>query len=86
METEELKKLVGKECLVIDPRSKTRGFEPATIIGVHFSVQKIWKRDDLYENISYEVKLHRVTVRKKRFRENIEYNRSFTVSGNRIRF
>jgi len=84
METNDLKKLLNTECLVIDPRSKKKQFEPATIISVSWSGVLLSRQDKIYENISYQVKLHRITKTKK-FRELYEYNRVFNVSNERIK-
>jgi len=84
METNDLKKLLNTECMVIDPRSKKKQFEPATIISVYWTGSLMSRQDKIYENISYNVKLHRITKTKK-FREVFEYNRCFNVSNERIK-
>ena len=84
MDTNDLKKLIGSDCLVIYPRSKKKQFEPAKIISANFSISK-GRTDELYEHISYGVKLYKLTVTKKnRYGEVYEYHRSFNVSGDRI--
>lgn len=85
METNELKKLIGCDCLVIDPRSKKKEFEPAKIISASFSVQTINRTDEIYEHISFGVELYKLTVTKRnRYGEVYRYNRSFNVSRDRI--
>jgi hypothetical protein len=83
MDTNDLKRLIGSDCLVIDPRSKKKVFEPAKIISANFSISK-GRTEELYEHISFGVVLDKITIKKNRFRENIEYHRSFNVSGERI--
>lgn len=83
METNELKKLIGRECLVIDPRSKRKDYESATIMSVNVNISKMrYKDNSIYEHLSYTVELHKLTISKTRWRK--EYHRSFTVSGDRI--
>jgi len=84
MDTNDLKRLIGSDCLVIDPRSKKKEFEPATIIRATYSISRINGTDKTYEHISYDVALKKVSIRKRGFRANIEYNRGFTVSGDKI--
>lgn len=79
METKTLQKLIGKEVLVIAPRSKNKNFEPATIISVSVSIQKLKTMEDFSEKITYYVKLHRTTTKTGRFKQ--EYNQCFFVSG-----
>ena len=86
MNTNELKRLVGSDCLVIDPRSKRKEFELAKIISVNFSIQTINSSGEIYEHINFGVELHRLTVSKKnRYGEVYKYRRRFTVSGDRIK-
>jgi len=82
METNELKKLIGRECVVIDSRSKKKVFETATINSVTWSTRKSYN-GELYDHISYGVTLHKLTIRKNKFFP--EYHRSFDVSGDSIR-
>lgn len=84
MDTNDFKKLIGSDCLVIDPRSKKKQFEPGTIKSVNYSVHGIGGEGDTYEVITYDVILKRVTVSKDRFREGLEYHRRVCVSGDRI--
>lgn len=86
MDTNDLKKLIGCDCLVIDPRSKKKEFEPAKIISANFSIQTIKHTGEIYEHISFGVELHKLTVTKKnRYGEVYKYHRSFNVSGDRIK-
>ena len=90
MDTNDLKKLIGQDCLVIDPRSKKNQFEPAKILRAIFSINSIKNRSsnalEIYEHISYEVQLYKVTKSKRnRYAETYEYNRCFRVSGDRIK-
>lgn len=86
METDKLKELVGRECLVVDPRSKKKQFEPATINGVSWNYDQIYNDGSCREWTGYTVTLHRLTTTKRnRYGETYEYNRSFDVSGDRIK-
>jgi hypothetical protein len=83
MDTNDLKRLIGSECLVIDPRSRNGGFVPATIVGCSFSAREV--NGKIYEGTSFEVELHKLTVTKKnRYGETRQYHRSFKVRGGRI--
>lgn len=85
MDTNDLKRLIGCDCLVIDPRSKKKEFEPAKIISANFSIQKINRTGEIYEHISFGVELYKLTVTKRNsYGEVYEYHRSFNVSGERI--
>lgn len=85
METNDLKKLIGCDCLVIDPRSKKKEFEPAKIISAHFSINCINRTGEIYEHISFGVELSKLTVTKRnRYGEVYEHHRSFNVNGDRI--
>lgn len=85
MDTNDLKKLIGCDCLVIDPRSKKKEFEPAKIISAHFSIHTINRTGETYEHISFGVELYKLTVTKRnRYGEVNKYHRTFNVSGNRI--
>ena len=85
MDTNDLKKLIGSNCLVIDPRSKKKKFESAKIISATFSIQTINRTGEIYEHVWFGVELHKLTTTKKnRYGEVYEYHRSFDVSGDRI--
>lgn len=85
MDTNDLKRLIGLDCLVIDPRSKKKVFEPAKIISANYSVEAINPSGEIYEHISFGVELYKLTVTKRnRYGEVYEYHRSFNVSGDRI--
>ena len=85
MDTNDLKRLIGSYCLVIDPRSKKKVFEPATIISASFSAQAINRTGEIYEHVRFRVELHRLTTtKKKRCGGGYEYHRCFDVSGDRI--
>lgn len=83
METNELKKLIGQECLVIDPRKKKKEFEPATIKSVNVNISNKYRSDEIIEWVSYGVQLHRLSIRKNKFFP--EYHKCFDVSGERIK-
>ena len=86
METKELEKRIGQTCEAIDPRSKRKEFEPATIISASFTASRI-NETEIFKHISFGVVLHKVTVRKgNRWREKREYHRAVCVSGPNIRF
>ena len=83
MDTDDLKRLIGSECLVIDPLSKKGGFVPATIVGCSYWAEEI--NGNIYEDTSFKVELRKLTVTKKnRYGEIYQYHRSFQVSGDRI--
>lgn len=85
METNELKKLIGRVCLVIDPRSKKKEFELAEINSVNVSMQKYNGSNEIHEYVSYGVTLKKLTITKRnRYGETYEYHRSFNVGGDRI--
>lgn len=85
MDTNDLKRLIGCDCLVIDPRSRKKEFEPAKIISSNFSIQMIKQTGKIYEHISFCVQLYKLTVTKRnRYGEVREYHRMFNVSGDRI--
>jgi len=85
MDTNDLKRLIGSDCLVIDPRSKKKVFEPAKIISANYSIETINRSGEIYERISFGVELYKLTVTKRnRYGEVYEYHRSFNVSGDRI--
>lgn len=85
METNDLKKLIGRVCLVIDPRSKKKQFQLAEIDSVNVSLRKYSISNDIYEHISYGVTLKKLTITKRnRYGEVYEYHRSFNVSGDKI--
>ncbi|NCC88518.1 MAG: hypothetical protein EOM05_11785 [Clostridia bacterium] len=85
MDTNDLKRLIGSDCLVIDPRSKKKVFEPAKIISANYSIQTINRSGEIYEHVSFGVELYKLTVTKRnRYGEVYEYHRSFNVSGDRI--
>ena len=86
MDTNDLKRLIGSDCLVIDPRSKKKVFEPAKIISANYSIETINRSGEIYERISFGVELYKLTVTKRnRYGEVYEYHRSFNVSGDRIK-
>lgn len=86
METNELKKLIGRECLVLDPRSKKKVFQPATIKSVSWSCQSFNNDSgDFYETIHYRVSLHKVSISGSGWLKGQEYHRSFDVGNNSIR-
>jgi len=85
MDTNNLKQLIGSDCLVIDPRSKKKEFEPAKIHSANISLQKIAMTGEIFEHISYGVTLYKATLKKRnRYGEEYEYHRSFNVGGDRI--
>ena len=85
MDTNDLRRLIGKDCLVIDPRSKKKEYEPATIVSVLVQIETICNNETV-ERVSYYVSLHKLTVTKKnRYGEVYEYHRSFMVGGSRIK-
>ena len=85
METNELKKLLKTECLAIDPRSKKREFQPATIISIDINLHSMRRTNEIFEYVRYEVELYKITICKSYRNENLEYHRSFWVSGDRIK-
>jgi len=85
METNELKKLIGRVCLVKDPRSRKNEFELAEINSVNVSMVKYSRSEEIHEHVSYGVTLKKLTITKRnRYGEVYEYHRSFNVSGDRI--
>ena len=82
METDDLKKLIGAQCYVIDPRSKRDQWWPATIVGASVSVSYYTNKGEIYEHLHYRVKLDKVTVAKHRWLQ--EYHRSFDVGKDKI--
>lgn len=82
MELSELKKIIGRKCMVIDPRSKKKQFEPATVLEVKFNV---WLcGEEIRETFSFNVKLDRWSKCKGWDGTYQDVQRSFEVSGNRI--
>ncbi len=82
METNDLKKLIGRVCLAQDPMSKKKEFKLAEIDSVDVCLYKV--NGEIVEHIIYSVTLKQITIGRNRYREKYEYHRSFKVSGNRI--
>lgn len=80
---EELKALIGTKCMVIDPRSRKKEFEPGTIVEARVNIQGTG--DSQYVAISYEVKLDKLTTKKSYRNEGYSYHRTVCVGGNRIK-
>lgn len=83
MQTESLKKLIGKECLAIDPRSRKKEYEAATVIASYWKAQEIGT-SHIIERITFTVRLDRFTTPARKMFS--PYQRVFDVGGDRIRF
>ena len=86
MELQDYKKLIGKECVVIDPRSKIKNFQPGTILSVRIGIFKIGEEVNVYP--AYEVKLKKLTKsksRRKSYFNDPSYHRVVTVRKNEIK-
>ena len=84
MNTNDLKQLIGKPCLAIDPRSKKQEWKPGKIISAHYSISTNKHTGDIHERISYEVELKKRATTKDKWGVLVEYHRTFVVSGDRI--
>lgn len=85
MEIKDYKELIGKKCLVIDTRSKKKQFEDAVIISISINLNTYNNSSEIYEHISYKVKLCKYTKVKNKYGEKIEYQRQIYVNGNSIK-
>lgn len=85
METDNLTRLIGSECLVIDPRSRKKEYEPARIISVMIQIEK-HPDGSIHEYMNFYVKLEKITISKsKRFSGRDGYHRRVYVSLDRIK-
>lgn len=85
METNDLKKLIGTQCEVIDPRSKNKNFEPAIIYNVTVGINKTPQSDVISERVVFGVRLLKFTKSTSRFNRGMLYQRCFEVSEPRIK-
>lgn len=85
METNNIKHLIGSECMVIDPRSRKKEFEPAKIISIMISIEK-HPDGSIHEYMNFYVKLEKITISKsKRFVGRDGHHRRVYASIERIK-
>lgn len=86
MDTEELKKRLGAECMAQDPRSRKspKAFEPCTVVGVEYHASD-GGAGIIHECFVYNVKMKRKSV-SNTWQGKQEYNRCFKVTSNYVIF
>lgn len=86
MDTEELKKRLGMECMAQDPRSRKepKAFEPCTVVGVKYIASE-GSDGVIYEYIVYNVKMKRKSV-SNTWQGKLEYSRCFNATSDYVKF